>query len=294
MNNVAVIITTKNRADYLDRAFNSVINQSVPPDEIIIVDDFSDIRLGNDTLRQYNDSSLNVGAKFKYHFNESACGGNFSRNLGVKLSVSLSKSEIIMFLDDDDAWEPNKVEIQLGLFENGNSFVYTGKKFVSSDDLTKVNRKSVESESDKNIWLGNYIGSTSGVALKKELFFSAGMFDENLQSLQDFDLWIRCLKLTPAVWDGAHSLIYTVHKSNNRQVSSNVNKHLQSIDTIFNKYALEINDLTGKQRKIFESRMFHVVARAYRRNNDFRFLKYFFKSIFLKPSIRTLSLIFFH
>ncbi|HHO7684765.1 TPA: glycosyltransferase, partial [Proteus mirabilis] len=128
-------------------------------------------------------------------------GSNYSRNLGAEKSTG----NILMFLDDDDFWLENKIKVQLELLKKGYDFVYSGKNFVSSTNLKKTIRKSKESHKINNIWHGNYLGTTSSIAIKKHIFIKAGKFDELLESLQDYDLWIRVLKITPAIWDGKHN-----------------------------------------------------------------------------------------
>ncbi|MCL8608219.1 glycosyltransferase family 2 protein [Proteus mirabilis] len=291
MNNkysVSVVVTTKNRKLFLIRAISSIINQSLPPIEIIIIDDNSEINekisiTELTPLKNINNISIVI------EYNTKSMGGNYSRNKGVELSVG----NIIMFLDDDDYWLPDKIKDQINVFKSNSNIglVYTGKNFVYSNNLDSIIRKSKENINNKNnIWKGNFPGSTSGVAVTRKCFEIANKFDENLNSLQDYDLWIRIIKITKVTWDKKYNLIYTIHNSHNLQISSDVNKHINSINYLKMKYSDEISNLDLKTKRIFLSRMEHIVARAYRRNNDFRFLKYYIKSLFLYPSIRTLIL----
>lgn len=197
-----------------------------------------------------------------------------------------------MFLDDDDIWLKNKISDQLPLFEAGNEFIYSGKNFVSSTNLEKPFRKSKENNNNNNIWHSNYPGTTSSVAITKKIFLKAGKFDEQLESLQDYDLWIRIIKITPAIWDKKHNINYTIHKNKNKQISTNTEKHLSSVKRIQKKYEPELKCLDKKSYSIFQSRMNHVIARSYRRNKNSLFFKYWIKSLVYKPSIRTLSLLF--
>lgn len=281
MDKVSVIITTQNRVAFLKRAIKSVLLQTILPNEIIIVDDNSNIKL--DIKDLYTDKKVN----FYYYYNQEKKGSNYSRNFGVEKS----RGNILMFLDDDDFWLENKIEDQLKLLKNGSNFIYSGKKFVLSTDLKHTIRKSKESHINNNIWHGNYPGTTSSIAITRKAFLEAGGFDEKLQSLQDYDLWIRVLKNTPATWDGKYNIIYTIHK-NKQQISTDTNKHLKSIERIQKKYQSDINTLDKKSYNIFHSRINHVIARSYRKNRDFLFFKYWMKSLIYKPSIRTLSLLF--
>ncbi|MBD2800384.1 glycosyltransferase family 2 protein [Xenorhabdus sp. M] len=284
---VSVIITTKDRDIYLLRSIYSVINQSVKPKEIIIIDDAS--------LSKLDISSLLLKCKEKnikliYHYNVKNMGGNYCRNLGVRIS----KEDIIMFLDDDDMWLENKIRDQLALIRKGHKFIYSGKQFVKSTNLNKIIRLSKENNNPKNIWCGNFPGTTSGIALDKNIFIKAGGFDEQLKSLQDYDLWIRILRQTNAYWDQKYNVVYTIHAVRNKQISSNTENHIESIRYIYSKYSEELKSLDKKTYNIFKSRMLHVIARSFRKNGQIEFFKYWLKSIYIKPSIRTFMLLFFY
>lgn len=288
--NVAVIITTKDRPDFLARAISSLLLQSCLPSEIVVVDDHSDTPIPDDSIDNFIDKANQKGISFSYYYNEQPKGGNFSRNFGVENS----SSDIIMFLDDDDCWEQHKIRSQVSILERDRSMglVYTGKVFVYDTDLDSSFRRSHETKTIQSIWCGNYIGSTSGVAVLRAIFLLAGQFDEKLQSLQDYDLWIRILKETNAVWDGEYNLRYTIHSNRSRQVTSNVDKHLATANYLKDKYKDELSLIPPKQKRVFNSRLDHVIARAYRRNKDIRFVKFFLKSLLSYPSLRTLGLIF--
>jgi len=107
MDKVSVIIPTYNRSNFIDRAINSVLNQTYPNIEIIVIDDN-----GNETparkimiekMRKY-EASPNV----RYLKNNKNMGGALARNIGIQES----SGQYITFLDDDDEYLPNKVEVQ--------------------------------------------------------------------------------------------------------------------------------------------------------------------------------------
>lgn len=260
MSDTSVIITTQNRKTFLLRAINSVKLQTIQPEELIVIDDHSTTKLNAEELESISEALKPVA--FTYIFNEKVMGGNYSRNLGVELS----KCNIIMFLDDDDYWNNTKVENQLSYFSEEIGLVYTGKKFVSSAKLNTVLRLSKQSTIENSIWSGNFIGSTSGVAIKRNIFELAGKFDEKLNSLQDYDLWIRVSSITKTVWDRDFNLFYTIHEQKGAQISSNVLKHKESINYIKTKYQKQIDELGYIQKRMLLSRLEYLIARAYRKN----------------------------
>ena len=97
-NRITVIITTyKSTQNIIERSIKSVLNQSVSPFEIIVVDD-------NDK-NEFRNTSLIIENKYKdriiFLYNEENKGANYSRNRGI-LS---SHGDYIAFLDADDEWD---------------------------------------------------------------------------------------------------------------------------------------------------------------------------------------------
>ena len=103
---IAVIIPTYNRANTIVQCINSVLSQSYPVNEIIIVDDNS----SDDTVQRLNifkDEIVILHTK-------SRSGAQTARNIGIKSA----KSNWISFLDSDDEWLPNKLEKQIFALKN--------------------------------------------------------------------------------------------------------------------------------------------------------------------------------
>ena len=106
MPSTSVIITTKDRPLFLRRALKSVLNQTVQPNEIIIVQDGSE----NDLSDTHELPFTNI----KIINNQKSLGGASARNIGA----SNASHEILMFLDDDDEWKTKKIEKQLSTIKN--------------------------------------------------------------------------------------------------------------------------------------------------------------------------------
>lgn len=101
---VSVIIPTYNRAEFLRKAIDSVLHQTFPVNQIIVVDDGS-----TDHTRQVIEI---FGSKIEYYYQENQ-GVSSARNLGLVKS----KSKFISFLDSDDFWHEKKIEIQVAALE---------------------------------------------------------------------------------------------------------------------------------------------------------------------------------
>ena len=105
INDYSVIIPTKNQSIYLEDSINSVLNQTIYPREIILINDNSE----DDTLQKCESIFKNRNFKnFKILNNQVSLGPAKSRNIGIMNN----KSEFIAFLDSDDYWEKTKIEEQ--------------------------------------------------------------------------------------------------------------------------------------------------------------------------------------
>ena len=108
---VSVIIPCYNAERLIERALNSVISQTTPPREIILIDDAST----DDTLNELERlKDLHEEFSISIIQNEKNLGPGLSRNKGW----SIAKGTWIAFLDADDAWDPDKIEHQLNLTED--------------------------------------------------------------------------------------------------------------------------------------------------------------------------------
>ena len=105
---VTVIIPTyKRTVDFLSRAVKSVINQTYPNVEIIVIDDSPSNYEMRNSIKEYMDTVVNDD--IKYFQNEKNMGGSLARNRGIELATG----EYISFLDDDDEYMPEKIEKQV-------------------------------------------------------------------------------------------------------------------------------------------------------------------------------------
>lgn len=124
-NSVAILIPTKNRRELLEKALQSVFEQSVSPEEIIIVNDGSTDDTGS-FLSDLQKKKDNISVITR----EKSGGVNTARNQGIKLA----KSEWIVFLDDDDALVPtavSKIKEKLSRLEGNLGVVFFNTKIRS-------------------------------------------------------------------------------------------------------------------------------------------------------------------
>ena len=179
---VSVVIPTYNRVAYLGRAINSVLKQSYPVNEIIVIDNGSTDQTLSFIKKKFNSIRVII---------EKKRGVSFARNLGIKNC----KYNWIAFLDSDDEWINDKIENQLVLLKNSNfkyQFIHTNEIWIKNGILKNQKKKHLKK--------GGHIFedcldickiSPSSVLIKKELFDRYGLFDYKFKVCEDYELWLR-------------------------------------------------------------------------------------------------------
>lgn len=176
---ISVIIPTYNRKELLFLAIKSVLDQTFKDFEIIVVDDDSSDGT-METIKKFNDGRL------LYIRHDKNIGVSAARNTGIRAS----KGSLIAFLDDDDEYLPNKLELQIEMLDKNPeiSLVYVGLFYMDETG------KYINHYIPKNkIWRGmiqhDPIGATPLV--RKKCFDEVGLFDEDLPTSNDKDMWLR-------------------------------------------------------------------------------------------------------
>lgn len=178
---VSVIIPTYNRAWIVSEAIDSVLYQDYPNVELIVVDDGST----DDTqaiLNKYNER-----IKVIYQNNS---GVSAARNAGI----SKSSGEYIALLDSDDLWEEKKLSSQVRFFSENPEAMICQTEEIWIRNGKRVNPKLKHKKPSGMIFeqsLHLCLVSPSAVMIKRKLLDEVGLFDEELLSCEDYDLWLR-------------------------------------------------------------------------------------------------------
>ena len=174
---VSVIIPFYSRADWLDEAIESVINQTHKVDEIIVVDDGSPENV-DFVFRKYQNRVFLI--------KQNNGGAAKARNVGI----SHSTGDVIFFLDSDDIWCADKVEKQL-TFMTSNNFRWSATYYSTfgADEIKVVKQKTYLGLCWKKLYDTCSI-QTSTVAVFRDAL--RGMnFDEGMKNGQDVYLWFK-------------------------------------------------------------------------------------------------------
>jgi len=198
MGKVSVVVPVYNREKTIVRAVDSVLEQSMKPEEIIVVNDGSSDGTV-DVIKEY-------GNKITIINMPQNSGPSAARNEGVKYS----QSEWIAFLDSDDCWEKDKLKSQKEYLDR-----YPFYQIMQSEEIwirkgKRVNPCKHHEKKSGWIWepsLHRCLVSPSGVMLKKSLLNRYGGFDENLPVCEDYDLWLKISRDHPVGLDSTMSVI---------------------------------------------------------------------------------------
>lgn len=287
----SVIIPAHNRPEGLYQAIQSVFNQTVAPQEIVIVDDNSLENL-EAVINEFKKRESTI--KIKYYRFSTSQGACIARNKGVELA----DADLIMFLDDDDTWEKNKVENQLDIIKANKNvgLVYSGRKLVKEEDPSLLIREVLPKKRGMlypNIFEKNYIGTTSSVAIKKEIFEAVGGFDEHLPAKQDHDLWIRICKQTEIDYDLNATVRYAVSFEQGKQISTRAGTHEKAIIFMEKKYKKELKEQLSwiRRRKTKASWLFSIAKKHHSNKEYISSLEWTLKGLFYYPKTELLALL---
>ncbi len=201
---ISVIIPVFNGGNFIAEAIDSVLNQTTPVDEIIVIDDGSTDNTAQ-LLRSYSN-------KIKYLF-QNNLGVSAARNTGIRCA----KGKYIAFLDHDDIYLPNKIADALSIFTaNPQADIVLGKwEYLFSNPIfEEIHRKKIgTTKSTSGVLVGSYV-------FKKTVFEKIGYFDEELKFAEDVDLMMRINNSNLQVFhsDQLH-LKYRSHDSNSTKAA---------------------------------------------------------------------------
>ncbi|MCR4805822.1 MAG: glycosyltransferase [Clostridia bacterium] len=270
----AVITTYKRKWASIVRAIESVLNQTRPVYELLLVDD-------NNADSPYSeDIQREVAGLEKVRYVPMVKNGGVAaaRNRGI----AEAKGDLIAFLDDDDEWAPEKVAVQVSLFEKdpdlGIAFV-TGR-VINEDTGEEYHNWQYEifkeNPSYNDMLYTDYVGSASVPMIRLAALRDVGGFiRENQPAVEDYELWIRVARKYAV--KGVKDVLFIKHTDSNEHVSGSLVKVGRGFRNI---YALNRQDYQKDLRA-------HVailwnICRCGVRGKDASVIPYVFRWFFLK------------
>jgi len=220
--NVSVLIAVYNGAAFLAQAIESALEQSRPPDEVLVVDDGS------------TDSSAEIAARYGSPvvvLRQPHGGLPAARNHGIRQA----QGDWIAFLDADDVWRPKKLELQLGVIEAGVGLVFTDKELFWNDGRPHQVERYAPGDAGAPLpaLLDHFFASPSTVMLRKDLCEMCGGFlDDQEIADGDYDLWIRMAARTRFAHVAEPLVLYRKHPQQLTSIQSPLVRALEKIKPV--------------------------------------------------------------
>jgi glycosyltransferase involved in cell wall biosynthesis len=192
---VAALIATRDREDLLlGRSVPSVLLQSSKPNVLVVVDDG---HLREDAGEALRGQAQAHGVPIQLVQNRRARGAAGAWNTGLAHLAALGHSGFVAFLDDDDTWDPDHLQVNVTSAEGANIVVSGLRMRVGGRELP---RALIEHLDDRAFLTGNPGWQGSNTFVDLALLLAVGGFREGLASLNDRDLAIRLLRHPSARW----------------------------------------------------------------------------------------------
>lgn len=180
---ISAIIPTFNRAAKVVAAVRSVLDQTLPEIETIVVDDGSTDGTAALLEREFGDCIRLLRLPQNR-------GVSYARNRGIELS----RGAFIAFLDSDDLWLPEKSSCQLTFMQARPELLISQTDEVWIRNGKRVNPCKHHLKPSGSIFaecLPLCVVSPSAVMMRRRFFAAVGLFDESLPACEDYDLWLR-------------------------------------------------------------------------------------------------------
>jgi glycosyltransferase involved in cell wall biosynthesis len=205
---ISVVIPSYNCGRFLNEAIESALAQTLPPTEIVVIDDGS-----TDDTRDRVDR---YAGQVRYIHQENQ-GVSAARNTGIRHAAC----DLVAFLDADDVWHPRKLEIQVPVLEGEPELGFVGAReydWPADNHPTLPDRMPVIQRIPwRDLVVKNYF-ATSALLVRREVLERAGPFDVTLQGPEDYDMWLRMAEIAPGA-----NLDFPL--SGYREVPGSISKH---------------------------------------------------------------------
>jgi len=256
---ISIVIPAYNAQKYLALTIKSVKNQTFQGWECVIVDDGS-----NDATAQIAREIAEKDARFRF-FGQPNGGVSRARNFGLEKSNSNTK--FVAFLDSDDLWEPDFLQILLETLENqpdapaahciASTINANGQKInvglLENDGRQRYRLQGQRIVRDFNGEATNFsmtavhhtITTPGCVLIRRAALQKVGGFNTNFQVGEDWDLWVRLSRLGDLPLVNQPLLAYRRHQSN-----SSSNRALAAQNRQVRRLIIQSPDNTPQQRQI--------------------------------------------
>jgi glycosyltransferase involved in cell wall biosynthesis len=188
---VTVVIPAYNRVDYIEQTIDSVLDQTYPEVQLIVIDDGSSDGT-HEKIEAYGNR-----LELRTHPGHVNKGQSASINLGLRQA----RGKYIAILDSDDYWAPEKLDVQVHFLEKNPDIglVYTNGYAVNAEGevIYQIYGNNHKENNDADaVLLDCYILLPQNSLVRKSVYDNAGFFEESYRSAQDHDMLIRIAEIT--------------------------------------------------------------------------------------------------
>jgi glycosyltransferase involved in cell wall biosynthesis len=252
----AAILCTYNSEETALAALNAILNQSIKPNEIIIIDDCS-----QDATIEIIQNAIKSLPEVNFIKNELNLGQSASRNKAAQIA----NSEILIFFDDDDISKPERAQAHMQMYQGSAdiSFVSSSKKYTNGYSVDCINQKlSLKDLSAKDWVLKLTTGKAKSVlknlwvpcstcAVNRAYFLSIGGFDTSMRRLEDAEFFVRvAIAKGSASWSNENLVIRNASFASDKggQIDTQfekrlIEKHKSLITTYQYRNALSLSEV---------------------------------------------------
>lgn len=232
---VSVVIATYNMSKYLPSAIQSALNQTYKNIEILVIDDGS-----TDSTREAM-AAFEEEQRVTYLLQQNK-GQASAKNHGIRKATG----DYIAFLDADDTWEPEKLELQVPVLMASRSvgLVYSRLAYIDENGIKQgvLNDRLFRGRISGPLLIENFIAFGSCL-VRRECFELLGRFKENVRMGIDYDLWLRFSTRYEFDYVDRPLLNYRVWGG---QMSKNCKGRYENGIAIMNKFLADFPDVVDK------------------------------------------------
>jgi len=273
---VSVIIPAYNQGHYLDQAVQSVLGQTYPDFEIIIVDDGS------------TDNTASIGCSYNaphiHYVRQENQGLSAARNTGLRFA----QGEFISYLDSDDLFLPDKLKLLMEAFETHPEFGFVAGQAIPINEAGEPIGKLYDSpipEPAEELLLGNplHVGS---ILIRRSWQDRAGEFDVSLRSYEDWDMWLRLVRLGCRMgWVAQPVSLYRFHTAQMTRIGSQMtNATFAVLEKVY-----QSNDLPpawqALRDRAYSNASLRAMAQAYHAQDFPQAKEFMIEAIRLNPAL---------
>jgi glycosyltransferase involved in cell wall biosynthesis len=222
----SVVLPTYNRAVLLEQAVHSVLTQTYPDFELIVVDDHS-----TDNTRQVIDTIADP--RLVYMSNQRGKGGASARNTGI----FHAQGQWVAFLDDDDLWFPEKLEVvydKIGSVGNDVGLIYSAFQIHHPYGTVEIRTPKYEGKLRDKLFFKNVIGGFFTVVIRKDILWQVNGLDERFPAMQDIELYIRVTQVVKTAT--VKKPLVKVQRHNTDRISLSMAKRVEAATLMKEKY----------------------------------------------------------